>query len=708
MRQKEIKYFGEPQQGRLNSDDSPFALTPNEWCNAENVRTGSTDKGFTGVMESVGGNVEVTNVQYISTSFFDWATKNLDVETFSNGDPITRIDDPLEWALADYPAYCYYDNDDANNEPYGKLYNWYAVNDPRGLAPYGWFIPNKSAYLYLISYLGTDPGGKAKEIGLTYWEDPNEGATNESGLSMRGGGWRDNNGGFNFFNQQARFWTSEEGSDPTTAFFASVNYNTTDFYTNEDKKKCGYFVRIVRDPYRFLTIGTTDDIEKKRLLYFNYDDYEGGEDHINCLYTETGTIYRVLSSDQVLGGLNFDKYSLIHSAKITGNILSWVDGINNQPRKINIESAIKANHSSFVTEEVEYQFPLNFSEITMIKPPPIYCPNIEKESDPSYINNFIATKSFEFAFQYQYYDNEMSVISSYSIATRLDNQDTTINYIKVQMDGNEKIPSTVKKVLLIARLTDGTTGGGNSAFVAKTWDKNDTVQNDEIIAQNDGTSVLTFDFYNNISGTQIAPDDVLRPYDSVPIYSQAHDIAKGRYFLGNNVEGYDTPTNSSLTVSIYNSSTQTTSTRSFQLYKITIQSSGSNELIPTGKQWAFKGYFIFDGMNYWLVKQSVGNYRYTTNGNTLPSDPTQPTSPINATSGLIKIGYSLFTIVNKLLPRTTGNTVAIYPTPSPALTSDGTSYTLIRTIELIKPIVNIQVNNFPGSLYDVFAQTSSI
>ena len=190
MRQKEVKYFGDPQQGRLNSDDSPFALNPNEWCNAENMRTGSTDKGFTGVMESVGGNVEIPSIPHISMGTLDWSTKNLDVETFSNGDPITRVDDPVEWALADYPAYCYYENTDWFNEPYGKLYNWYAVTDPRGLAPIGWSIPNKNAYLYLISYLGTDPGGKAKEEGLTYWTDPNEGATNSSGLSFRGAGYR--------------------------------------------------------------------------------------------------------------------------------------------------------------------------------------------------------------------------------------------------------------------------------------------------------------------------------------------------------------------------------------------------------------------------------------------------------------------------------------------------------------------------------------
>lgn len=67
-----------------------------------------------------------------------WRTKNLDVATFRNGDSIPQAKTNEEWEKAaenQQPAWCYYNNDPANGAKYGKLYNWYAVNDSRGLAP---------------------------------------------------------------------------------------------------------------------------------------------------------------------------------------------------------------------------------------------------------------------------------------------------------------------------------------------------------------------------------------------------------------------------------------------------------------------------------------------------------------------------------------------------------------------------------------------
>ena len=62
-----------------------------------------------------------------------WTSKNLDVTTYRDGSPIVFVEDPTAWANATYGAWCYYQNDPTNNFSYGKLYNWYAVHDPRGL-----------------------------------------------------------------------------------------------------------------------------------------------------------------------------------------------------------------------------------------------------------------------------------------------------------------------------------------------------------------------------------------------------------------------------------------------------------------------------------------------------------------------------------------------------------------------------------------------
>jgi len=86
-----------------------------------------------------------------------WMAENLNVSTFRNGDPIPQARTQEEWKKAGenkQAAWCYYDNNPANGKKYGKLYNYYATSDPRGLAPNGWHIPTDSEWKTLIKYLG--------------------------------------------------------------------------------------------------------------------------------------------------------------------------------------------------------------------------------------------------------------------------------------------------------------------------------------------------------------------------------------------------------------------------------------------------------------------------------------------------------------------------------------------------------------------------
>lgn len=88
-----------------------------------------------------------------------WMGANLNVEKFRNGDPIPQAKTKSEWIKASEdkkPAWCYYQNNPQNGVIYGKLYNWYAVNDPRGLAPKGWHIPTRNEWDELISTLKKD------------------------------------------------------------------------------------------------------------------------------------------------------------------------------------------------------------------------------------------------------------------------------------------------------------------------------------------------------------------------------------------------------------------------------------------------------------------------------------------------------------------------------------------------------------------------
>src|ERR1035437_4904310 len=120
-----------------------------------------------------------------------WMLKNLDVSTYRNGDLIPEVTDGSAWSALTAGAWCWYNNDSATNaSTYGKLYNWYAVNDPRGLAPTGWHVPSDAEWTTLSTCLGGNAvaGGAMKETGTTHWTSPNTGATNSSGFTGLPGG----------------------------------------------------------------------------------------------------------------------------------------------------------------------------------------------------------------------------------------------------------------------------------------------------------------------------------------------------------------------------------------------------------------------------------------------------------------------------------------------------------------------------------------
>jgi len=113
-----------------------------------------------------------------------WMNKNLDVKTFQNGDLIVEAKSKAEW-LKSYenqiPAWCYYENSAENGPIYGLLYNYYAIIDPRGLAPKGWKIPSGNDWQNLVTALGGFTGLTEKLKSQTLWK--NGGGNNSSGFN---------------------------------------------------------------------------------------------------------------------------------------------------------------------------------------------------------------------------------------------------------------------------------------------------------------------------------------------------------------------------------------------------------------------------------------------------------------------------------------------------------------------------------------------
>jgi uncharacterized protein (TIGR02145 family) len=181
-----------------------------------------------------------------------WMTKNLDVDHYRNGDPIPEVKDDTQWANLKTGAWCYNNNDPINGEIYGKLYNWYAVNDPRGLAPVGYHIPTDAEWTELENCLGGSviAGGKLKSTGTIeggdgLWLSPNTGATNSSGFSGLPGGNRDDNGDYHG-TLIGIWWSSTEGGE-TIALIGGLGYDIADIVRYYDSKVCGFSVRCVRD-----------------------------------------------------------------------------------------------------------------------------------------------------------------------------------------------------------------------------------------------------------------------------------------------------------------------------------------------------------------------------------------------------------------------------------------------------------------------------
>ncbi|MBM2815196.1 MAG: hypothetical protein HW421_1958 [Ignavibacteria bacterium] len=186
--------------------------------------------------------------QSITIGTQHWMLKNLDVSTYSNGDSIPQVIDPVQWANLTTGAWCYYGNNSDSGKTYGKLYNWYAVNDSRGLAPKEWHISKDEEWSILRTYLSGNKvaGGKLKESETSHWQSPNLGATNESGFTALPGGFRYDDGSYDRIGFGGIWWTSTEGNDALPFYcylgYDYVSVNRTSYYS----KKTGFSVRCVK------------------------------------------------------------------------------------------------------------------------------------------------------------------------------------------------------------------------------------------------------------------------------------------------------------------------------------------------------------------------------------------------------------------------------------------------------------------------------
>ena len=203
-------------------------------------------------------NTTFVNLPSVTIGTQIWSSQNLSVATYRNGDPIPQVTDPTTWANLTTGAWCWYNNDSATYAAtYGRLYNWYAVNDPRGLAPSGWYVPTDAEWNKLVKYIdaGADTtcqncsqsstaGGAMKSTSV--WNSPNTGATNSSGFSGLPGGLRGYDGSFNSVGYGG-YWWSASAFGSIYAWYRGLYYNYSNVYRGNLNKTVGMSVRVIRD-----------------------------------------------------------------------------------------------------------------------------------------------------------------------------------------------------------------------------------------------------------------------------------------------------------------------------------------------------------------------------------------------------------------------------------------------------------------------------
>jgi uncharacterized protein (TIGR02145 family) len=215
------------------------------------------------IAELISDNTLVSRSVAIGTQ--KWMKKNLDVATYTDGTTIPEVADQRVWAELKTGAWCYYNNDSANETTYGKLYNWYAVMGitvaedatptaaqiaaRKQLAPTGWHVPSHEEWTTSTAFLGGNAdsaGGKMKETGTAHWRSPNTAATNSSGFTGLPGGYRNTNGTFNYIGYYGNWWSSTE-FNTLNAWYRYLSYNNGDVFRNGYNKTFGFSVRCLRD-----------------------------------------------------------------------------------------------------------------------------------------------------------------------------------------------------------------------------------------------------------------------------------------------------------------------------------------------------------------------------------------------------------------------------------------------------------------------------
>lgn len=178
-----------------------------------------------------------------------WMLENLKTTRYRNGESIPNVTGGAPWMALTTGAYCLYDNLSSSKATYGALYNWYAVNDSRNIAPTGWHVPSDTEWQTLATYLGgvLVAGGKMKEVGTSHWTYESLNTTNSSGFTALPGGYIHTLDGKFYGLGESGMWWSRTAYDANYAWKFDINAYGAVLMTANVNKRNGYSVRCLKD-----------------------------------------------------------------------------------------------------------------------------------------------------------------------------------------------------------------------------------------------------------------------------------------------------------------------------------------------------------------------------------------------------------------------------------------------------------------------------
>lgn len=212
-----------------------------------------TEIEYSGEITDIEGNIY--NTIQIGNQL--WMADNLRTTKYCNGDEINDTTGFINWELIMTGTFCNYNHDENFVSSYGRLYNWFAVNDHRGLAPVGWHIPSDDDWKELEEYLGmsqeeADMVGPREnnEVGLKLkstsgWYDNGNG-TNESGFTAVPSGFCGNYGDFDGDGFDAIFWSSTLNNEDIP-WRRGLGYIAIGVARYSNSKNYGFSVRCIKD-----------------------------------------------------------------------------------------------------------------------------------------------------------------------------------------------------------------------------------------------------------------------------------------------------------------------------------------------------------------------------------------------------------------------------------------------------------------------------